>query len=171
MILEIYKDIKGFEGLYQVSNKGNIKSLSRYRGGNSSRYFISERILKNKINNHGRPCINVSKDGIITTLIIHQIEAIAFLNHIPDGHNIIVDHIDNNPLNNNLENLQLITSRENITKDMKKGSSVFTGVFLNKKNNKWRSVIVINKIKKHLGYFTEEIEAYIAYENERLSLN
>lgn len=166
---ELFKDIKNYEGLYEVSNKGNVKSLARYRGGNSSKYFMPEKLLKIKINNHGRPCVNLSKDGIVKSLIVHQLIAIAFLNHTVCGHLLIVDHIDNNPLNNNLENLQIITSRKNTTKDMKKGSSRFIGVYRDK--NKWRSTITINKIKKHLGYFKEEVEAYIAYENECLSLN
>lgn len=167
---ENWKDVKGYEGLYQVSDLGNVKSLSRYRGGNSYKYLLPERLLNININNHGRPYVNLSIDGKVTTFIIHQLVAIAFLDHAPCGHKTVVDHIDNNPMNNKVDNLQLISARQNVTKDMTKGSSRFTGVFINK-NNKWRSTIVINKIKKHLGYFNEEVEAYIAYENERLSLN
>lgn len=165
---EVFKDIKGYEGLYQVSNRGNVKSLARYRGGNGSKYFIHERILKIKINKHGRPHVNLCKDGIIKPSIIHQLMAITFLGHERCGHKLVVDHIDNNPLNNNLENLQIVTSRINITKDMKKGSSRFTGVYRSK--NKWRSTFTLDGVKKHLGYFTEEVEAYIAYENEHLSI-
>ena len=96
---------------------------------------------------------------------VNQIMAIAFLSHKPCGHKIVVDHIDNNKLNNKLYNLQLITHRENISKD-KKGSSKYTGVCWHKIKNKWQSSIAINGKIKYLGIFTNEIEAAQAYQNE-----
>lgn len=167
---EYWKDVPNYEGLYQVSNLGNVKSLSRYRGGKSKNYLLPEKLLKIKINNHGRLCVNLSKDGDAKTFIVHQLVAIAFLGHKPNGHTIVVDHIDNNKLNNNLNNLQLITARENITKDMKGFTSKYPGVFLDKRKNKWRSQITINKKKKHLGYFKNEKDAGIAYKNELTNL-
>lgn len=166
--MEIWKDIPDYEGIYQVSNLGNVKSLSRIRGGNGGNYLLPERILKNKINNHGRPCVNLSKEGIVKTLMVHQLVAMAFLNHKPNGHTMVVDHIDNNPLNNKLSNLQIITHRANSTKDRKGYTSKHTGVFFCK--NKWRAQITINKQKKELGYFDCEIKASKAYQNELKNL-
>ena len=94
---------------------------------------------------------------------MHQIVAIAFLNHTPNGLKAVVDHIDNNPLNNELGNLQIITHRKNLSKD-KKGSSKYTGVCWYESRKKWIAGIRVNGKKKHLGYFTNEEEAAEAYQ-------
>ena len=70
-----------------------------------------------------------------------------------------------NSLNNNVNNLQVITKRENSSKD-KKGISKYTGVTFNKKTNKWRSQIWINGQNKTLGSFDDELEAHRAYQKE-----
>jgi len=91
---------------------------------------------------------------------IHQLVAIAFLNHIPCGHELVVDHIDNDPTNNNIENLQIVTNRQNCSKD-RKGKSIYTGVHWNKKY--WVASITINKKRFHLGSFDCEIKASKVY--------
>jgi len=65
---------------------------------------------------------------------------------------------------NNVSNLQLISQRENSSKDRKDGSSQYTGVSWFKKSNKWRSVIYINGKLKHLGLFDNELDASNAYQ-------
>jgi len=118
--MEIFKDIPGYEGIYQVSDLGRVKSLK----------FNKEKILKPGVNNHGYYTVVLCK-GKRKTINVHQLVAMAFLNHEPCGYNgLIVDHKDNNPLNNRLSNLQLISQRENTSKD-KKGSSKYTGVSWN----------------------------------------
>ena len=94
---------------------------------------------------------------------VHQLVAIVFLNHIPDKHKIIVDHKNTVKHDNKLSNLQLITARENLSKD-KKGVSQYTGVSF--KCNNWYSQININKKVIYLGYFNTEIEASNAYQNK-----
>tara|TARA_R100000544_G_scaffold25671_1_gene13083 strand:+ start:212 stop:715 length:504 start_codon:yes stop_codon:yes gene_type:complete len=154
---EIFKDIKGYEGLYQVSNLGNVKSLKR-------KHVTKDKLLSPCMANNGYLKVNLTKNGIYKNNSIHQLIAITFLNHVPNGRNIIVDHIDNNPLNNNLENLQLITQRENVSKDRVNCSSRYTGVCWHKSLNKWVSSITINGKRKHLGYFNTEIEASNEYQ-------
>ena len=61
--------------------------------------------------------------------------------------------------------MQLITQRQNISKD-KKGTSKYTGVCIHKGTNKWQSTITVNGKQKHLGYFTDEKEASRVYQNE-----
>jgi len=90
--------------------------------------------------------------------------AITFLNHIPNGHSIIVDHINNISTDNRLENLQLITNRENLSKDKKNGTSKYTGVSWFKRGKKWHSSININNKKVHLGYFIDDLEASNQYQ-------
>lgn len=101
MIKEIWKDISGYEGLYQVSNFGRIKS---YHRGKTS-------VLAGTPNN-GYIRIRLCKDGIRGNLIlIHRLVCVAF---IPNPENKpCVNHIDGNPSNNNVNNLEWCTSSEN----------------------------------------------------------
>ena len=153
---EIFKDIPGYEGLYQVSNLGRVKSLKCGK----------EKLLKNSINFQGYYRVGLSKDRKLFTKKIHQLVAIAFLNHIPCKYKIIVDHINNNPLDNRLENLQLITVRENTSKDRKDGSSKYIGVSFQKERKKWMATISVNRKNINLGRFNTEIEAHNAYQNK-----
>ena len=163
---EIWKDIPEYEGLYQVSNFGRVKSLCKSKL-HKGKYLVQlqEKILKPIKNKQGYFYINLVKDKKNKIGKIHQLVAIAFLGHKPDGTNkIIVDHIDNNKTNNNLYNLQLISHRENLSKD-KKNSSQYTGVSYCKPRNRWRAEITINYKLNFLGYFKEEIDAHNAYQN------
>jgi hypothetical protein len=149
---EEWKVVKGFED-YEVSNLGRVKSLKRNK----------ERILKFSLDNHGYYILSLYKENKAKTKQVSKLVAVAFLNHKPCGYNEIVDHIDNNPLNNNLENLQLITNRENLSKD-KKGFSKYIGVSFRKDTNKWQSRICINGKSNYLGVFNTELEASNAYQ-------
>lgn len=164
--MEVWKDIKGYEGLYQVSSFGRIKGLNKkiiYKNG--SVHFYKEKIKKLTLNKrNGYLWVKLSKKSKTTSKKVHKIVAESFLNHIPNGHKKVIDHIDNNKLNNSLKNLQIITQRENSSKDKKNKSSKFTGVYWNKKSNKWHSQIQIKSKKKHLGYFDKEYDAHLAYQ-------
>jgi len=160
--LEIWKDIIGYEGLYQVSSFGRVKSLGGKIGGKGA--ISKEKILKNNLDSNGYYIVNLCKNSIQKTFKIHKLVAINFLGHIPNGFKIVVDHLNNDKTNNHVSNLQLISSRLNSSKDKKKGSSKFTGVSWNKNNNKWVSHIRINGKSKYLGSFDNEIEASEAYQ-------
>lgn len=156
---EIFKDIPNYEGMYQISDLGRVKSLK----------FNRERILKPVVNSNGYLSANLYCEGKLKQKSVHQIMAITFLNHKPDGNNgLIVDHVNNNHLDNRLDNLQLITQRENTSKDKRGGSSQYVGVDWYKQNKKWRARIRINGKLKYLGLFKEELEAANAYK-ERLN--
>ena len=152
MIKEEWKPVKDYEGLYEVSNLGRVKSLR----------FNKERILKPI--KDGRGYINVGLSS--KKHLVHQLVAINFLNHTPCGMKLVVDHINNNPLDNRLENLQLISFRENSSKDIKNKSSKYTGVSWDKSRNKWTSTIYILKKSIKLGRFKNEYDAHIAYQNK-----
>ena len=155
MKTEIWKDVKDYEGLYQVSNLGRVKSIQ----------FVKERILKGTEDFYGYSVISLCKEGNQKTKTVHQLVAIAFLGHIPCGFNLVVDHINTIKTDNNLDNLQIITHRENCSKD-KKGSSKYTGVSWYKSSQKWRAEIKINGKGKYLGYFKTELEASEAYQKK-----
>jgi len=163
--MEIWKDIKDYEGLYQVSNLGNVKSLSRkvWCVKNNSFSLLKERILK-PTNVKGYNIYGLSKNGFLETKSCHQLVAISFLNHTPCGHKLVVNHKNFIRNDNKVENLEIITQRENANKKQIKSRSKYTGVFYNKSNNKWISKIYINKHHKYLGCFETEVEAFEYYE-------
>ena len=159
---EIFKDVVGYEGLYQVSNLGNVKSLPRERCNLNGCWMTKEKILKPAPTN-GYFGVGLWIDGINKSRRIHQLVAEAFLNHTPCGFDLVVDHINNDKLDNRLENLQLITCRENNSKD-KISASKYTGVSQKKNEIKWTSQIQINDKYIHIGTFKCELAASVAYQ-------
>lgn len=155
---EIWKDVIGYEDIYQVSNIGNIKSLNYNRTGKEQLLVLSK-------DRFGYLCIHLCKQGKKRKFKVHQLVAIEFLNHIPCGHERVVDHIDTNKKNNDVSNLQILSNRENLSKDKKGYSSQYVGVAWCKSNKKWRAQMTINKKVVHLGNFNNEIDAHNAYQN------
>jgi len=168
---EIWKSIPGYEGIYEVSDLGRVKSLSREIKYKNRTAISKEKLLKQRVGPVGYYEVGLHNTNKRKTKNIHQLVAMAFLNHTPDGYKIIVDHINNIRTDNRLENLQVISQRENNSKDRKGGSSAFTGVNLCKQSNKYRAVIVINRKNFHLGRFDTEIEASEAYKKALTRIN
>jgi hypothetical protein len=164
---EIWKDIPNYEGLYQVSNLGRVKSLPRIKMNCGKYPFMTkERILKVSKNNKGYFYAKLSLNSVENTIAVHKLVAISFLNHTHCGYKEVVDHINNNREDNRLENLQLITPRENSSKDRMGYSSRYIGVSKHKANDKWEAKIHIKGKNIYLGRFTTEQEAYLAYQNK-----
>ena len=113
---EVWKDVKGYEGYYQVSNLGNIKSLERIienSGTHTGYYKIKERILKpreNK-NRNGYYELSLRKDGKEKRFKVHRLVACAFIENPYNKPE--VNHIDGNKSNNCVFNLEWATSKEN----------------------------------------------------------
>jgi hypothetical protein len=158
---EIWKSIPNYEGLYEVSNLGRVKSLSRFVNSGMG-YKIKERILKPITDGHGYINVGLSSKKYK----VHKLVAIVFLGHTPNGYALVVDHINNIKTDNRVNNLQLITNRENCSKDRKNKSSKYIGVTWDKQTNKWRTSIIINKKRINLGRFLNEEDASIAYQNK-----
>ena len=163
-MIEEFRDIPNYEGIYQVSNLGRVKSLARK---NSIGRRVNEKIMKLSIASDGYLNTGLRKDNKSKSRRVHQLVAESFLGHVPCGYKIIVDHIDENPLNNRLDNLQLWSHRNNIAKGYKSkgGTSEYTGVYWDKDVNKWRANITINGKNKYLGRFTCELKAAKAYQD------
>lgn len=102
---EIWKDIQGYEGLYKISNLGNVKSMNYARRGYA-------KILTPKKNNCGRLWVELTNCGNKKQFLIHRLVAMAF---IPNPNNYPqINHIDENPQNNKVENLEWCTREYNI---------------------------------------------------------
>lgn len=162
---EIWKTIEGFED-YQVSNLGRFKSLSKRVRKCYGFRVTKSRVLKQCINGSGYYQVVFSSNSMPYTRQIHQLVAIAFLNHKQCGHKFVVNHKDFNKLNNNIDNLEIVTHRENSNRKHLKSTSEYTGVSWHKNKKKWVASICINGSSKHLGCFIYEIEAHNAYQNK-----
>lgn len=103
---EIWKDVKEYEGLYQVSNTGKIKSLKRQ----FKKRKCIEKIISPSLAGKGYYRVHLSKNGIRKYYYIHKLVANAFIPNITNKPTI--DHIDRNKLNNNVNNLRWATYLE-----------------------------------------------------------
>ena len=101
---EIWKDIEGYEGLYQVSNMGRVKSLERMKWNGRGYQKIPEKILKASEYRGGYLQVNLSKDGKAKDCKIHRLVATAFLENTDNLP--IINHKDENPKNNCVQNLE-----------------------------------------------------------------
>lgn len=116
--MEVWKDINGFEGLYQVSNLGRVKSLQRYRKGKrGAPTMCKETILYLHRGKNGYLQVCLSKNSKKYSPLVHRLVGEAFINNtdkLP-----CIDHIDGNRENNVVNNLRWCTTKDNMN---------FTGV-------------------------------------------
>ena len=98
---EIWKDVKNYEGLYQISNLGRVKSL-----------ISKNKILKPSKNKRGYMIVALSKNKIIKRYGVHQIVANNFIKN--EYNKMQVNHIDGNKQNNCVENLEWCNCQENM---------------------------------------------------------
>jgi hypothetical protein len=88
---EIWKDIPNYEGCYQVSNLARVKSLARRNG----KRVVVEKILRTFLTESRKYIsVSLSLNGKLKLFSVHQLVAMAFLNHKPNGNTLVVDHID-----------------------------------------------------------------------------
>lgn len=128
---EIWKDIEGYEGFYQVSNLGNVKSLNYAHRG-------YQKNLVPKCNNSGRLWVELVKHGAKKPMLIHRLVAMAF---IPNPCNLPqINHRDENPKNNNVNNLewcdQLYNNRYSLERHPER--KIASIMRLEEYRNKWK---------------------------------
>ena len=163
--MEVWKDIKDYEEVYQVSNLGSVKSLYRFVQNKNGYREVKERILKQSKSKNGYSIVRLNIKNNAKTFQVHQLVAVAFLKHTRCGLSLVVDHIDDNKLNNKLSNLQILTNRENSIKKPR-GISKYVGIYYNKSWGKWISRIFIDGKRHQLGAFNNEYDAHLAYQKE-----
>ncbi len=109
---EVFKDVSGYEGSYQVSNLGRVKSLERTRltnkGGSTK---VNERILYSNTDSNGYEYVSLSKGGTMKSLKVHRLVGLCF---IPNPENKPqINHKNGIKSDNNYHNLEWCTCREN----------------------------------------------------------
>ena len=114
---EIWKDIKGYEGLYQISDLGRVKSLERFVKNKNGLRLVKESIKKTHIY-QGYECVGIYKDNISKTFRVHALVANCFLGK---KSGFVINHIDGVKTNNHLSNLEFITQNENMDHAVKIG--------------------------------------------------
>lgn len=146
------EDIPGYEGMYKISRDGVVYSLK------------TNKELKSPVSGRYK-ILNLRKNGKAKSYRIHVLVAMTYLNHKQDGFKLLVDHINNNPLDNRVENLQLVSNRINCIKDNKKVSKYtpFLGVQWVPERSKYKAQISIDGARKSLGHYKCHALAHIAY--------
>lgn len=161
--MEKYIDIKDYEGMYQISNHGNVRSLDRSvvcSNGHTVKYKAGNR----KPSKSEYRMIALSKNGNVKMKKISRLVATHFIKQ-EDGKNI-VNHIDGNKHNDNYKNLEWCNYSQNSVHasdtGLKKRVNKVSGVFFDKKRNKWCSYLYRNNKNIFLGRFETETKALVA---------
>lgn len=155
---EIWKDIKGFENRYQVSNLGRIKSLNRIiNHSNGTKHFVKGKILclKKRKTGYQETCLRTNQNA--KWCLVHRLVLETF-NGFSKLH---VNHIDGNKTNNKIKNLEYVTHLENMnhwTKSLKNKKRF--GVTFNKKNQCWIAQLCVKDETIYLGSYHDEEKAY-----------
>lgn len=146
---EVWKDIKDYEGLYQVSNMGNVRSMDRTTIGKHGKimYFKGKNISPTD-NGFGYYIVNLRKNGICKVFLVHRLVAMTFIKNNNPLLNI-VNHKDENKTNNNVENLEWCTQKYNANymNALKNKADTYKenqSKGLHKKNRVRKTVIITN---------------------------
>lgn len=114
--IEIWRAVKNYEGVYEVSDQGRVKSLSRYVKQDKHIRLVSERILKASKRNDGYKIVSLCRDGNKYIGLVHRLVAEAFL---PNPENKMdVDHINTIRDDNRVVNLRWATRKENLNNEI-----------------------------------------------------
>ena len=142
---EVWRDVPGYEGYYQASNLGRIKSLERkVEYNNQEDRILKEKIMKLNPTSRGYIRISLCKKGRSRSHFVHRLILSAFIGES----NLQVNHIDGVKTNNNIDNLEYVTNQENIAHAVKIG--------LIKNNSKINEKLIIKDYKN--GFRLRQLE-------------
>ena len=121
--MEIWKEIKGYEGYYEVSNLGNVRSLDRYVCRSDGVMQLRKgRIKAQTPSPDGYMTVSLNKDGINRKERVHRLVAEEFVDGFFEGS--VIDHLDGDRTNNRFDNLEWVTQTENVKRSIAIGSHV-----------------------------------------------
>lgn len=149
--MEIWKDIKDYEGIYKVSTFGNIISFK-----------ANKKTLLNPVLHHtGYLTCRLYKNKKWKEFKVHRLVAEAFVL----GDDVQVNHKDKNKLNNHFSNLEYCSNRENaLHRSVSKNkTSIYAGVSFCKQTKKWTAQCYFKGKQMRFGRFETELDAYNAY--------
>jgi len=160
-----WKPIPNFEGLYDISDTGLVRARKKKREG--TEIYLKEKLIKGRDKGKGYKQVILHKNGVKTPMDISVAVALAF---VGDKGEMILDHKDGNPKNNNLSNLRYCDRAQNKMNSRKhpNTSSIYKGVSWDKQTKKWRAYIRVKSVLKHLGFYQEESDAAKKYNNNAL---
>lgn len=152
MSTEIWKEVPGYEGYYEVSDQGRVKSLARKILRIDGHYCsVSGRIMKLKRDSGGYSCCKLSKNGKKRDFLAHRLVLVAFVGPCPAGHESC--HRDGNPANNSLDNLYWGTKLQNSQDSFRHGTRV-------KGETNGRSVLTEKDVREIIGMLKQGIRSH-----------
>ncbi len=166
---EEWKSIEGHEGLYKINNSGHVISLAKeWTAGNGGTCKKKDTVLKEKglkgKDDYGY--YTLCKEGKRKNHTTHTLVFDHFGVGKRNGRKLQIDHIDDDKTNNRIDNLQLLTPRENVSKAIQKTQkpSKYVGVYWHSRDKKWGTQIWFNDKRIYLGLFKKEEDAYNEYQ-------
>lgn len=162
---EVWKSVPGWEGFYEVSDWGNVRSVDRkiVNPKGSEIFYPGKPIIKVKRGNYY--AVTLNKKMFSRNFRVHRLVAMAFIDKEIENKKLVVDHKDRNPINNRLDNLRIVSYRQNnLNKGLcKRNKSGYKGVHYHKQRNKWCAIININGKSSYIGLFDSPEEAGSAW--------
>jgi len=152
--IEVWRDIEGYGGKYQVSNKGRVQSFKRYRKGI---------VLKANPSSSKYATVYLWQDNVKRNKTVHRLMLAAFPEHFI-GNGCFVDHIDRDKLNNNLSNLRMCNKAQNSANTHKRKNTLSKYKGVCRCKTRWQAKVA----RRYIGLFKTEEEAAEAYNKEAL---
>ncbi len=145
---------------YEVSTLGGVRSLK----------YGKILVLKQRIMDHNYRNVKLRINGTCKQFLVHRLVAMTFLGLDPQS-KLEVDHLNNNPSDNRLVNLKVVTPRENSTRAHSKNRDLPTGVTFFPRKNKFGARIYFKKKLHYLGYYATPEEASEVYQKALKEIN
>lgn len=158
---ECWLPVAGYEGLYEVSDRGRVRSVDALVANGTSTRLRKGRVLKT-LPKDGYRCVSLSGGGVVKRRKVSRLVAAAF---VGDVTGVLVDHRDRNKANDRAENLRIADTSQN-SRNCKRpvhNTSGIKGVSWDNVNGKWKATLSINGKAKQIGRFADKNDAAVAY--------
>jgi hypothetical protein len=152
---EVWRPVVGYEGLYEVSDRGNVRSLTRHaRVGHNAFRSVRGRMVAQSSHKHGYLVVALQRGNKGRTFLAHRIVASAFIGPIPEGTE--VNHKDGDKRNNRPGNLEIVTRQQNID------HAVTAGIIDNKGGRNTQAVLCLEQVNAIREEYKRGLNGYKA---------